>query len=267
MAAGTVTITAYFAASARAASVDVWDRVAQCESNSEWGINTGNGYYGGLQFAATTWQEFGGNQYASTADKASKEQQIEIAERVLAKQGPGAWPVCGVKAGLMKGDSAVFSSEQSLGSLESQASARHSGIFEASHSQASLPVQGGVVSTPYKQAGSWAAGFHTGVDFAVPVGTVVRTVVEGTVVAAGWQGAYGNAVVVYHPDGMYTLYAHLSTVSVSVGQGLTAGQQLGLSGNTGNSTGPHLHFEARTGDSYDAHTDPVAYLHSVGIFL
>ncbi|MFJ9717218.1 transglycosylase family protein [Streptomyces sp. NPDC101213] len=84
------------AGNASAASASEWDAVAQCESGGNWSINTGNGYYGGLQFSASTWAAYGGTQYASTADKASKSQQIQIAEKVLAGQGKGAWPVCGV---------------------------------------------------------------------------------------------------------------------------------------------------------------------------
>lgn len=72
-----------------------WDGVANCESSGNWSINTGNGYYGGLQFSASTWQAYGGGQYASRADLASKDQQIAVAENVLAGQGVGAWPVCG----------------------------------------------------------------------------------------------------------------------------------------------------------------------------
>src|SRR5690606_8568513 len=88
---------------ANAASVDTWDRVAQCESTGNWNINTGNGFYGGLQFTQSTWEAFGGTQYAPRADLATKDQQIAIAEKVLDGQGPGAWPVCSVKAGLTKG--------------------------------------------------------------------------------------------------------------------------------------------------------------------
>ncbi|MFJ4695163.1 transglycosylase family protein [Streptomyces sp. NPDC088766] len=84
------------AGNASAATASEWDAVAQCESGGNWSINTGNGYYGGLQFSASTWAAYGGTQYASTADKASKSQQIQIAEKVLAGQGKGAWPVCGV---------------------------------------------------------------------------------------------------------------------------------------------------------------------------
>ena len=83
------------AGSASAATASEWDAVAQCESGGNWSINTGNGYYGGLQFSASTWAAYGGTQYASQANQATKAQQIEIAEKVLASQGKGAWPVCG----------------------------------------------------------------------------------------------------------------------------------------------------------------------------
>ncbi|MFD7906579.1 transglycosylase family protein [Kitasatospora sp. NPDC059747] len=96
--AGLVTAT-----SASAAPVSTWDAVAQCESGGNWAINTGNGFYGGLQFTSSTWAAFGGTAYASQANQATKAQQISVAEKVLASQGPGAWPVCSVKAGLTKG--------------------------------------------------------------------------------------------------------------------------------------------------------------------
>ncbi|MFE7838987.1 transglycosylase family protein [Streptomyces sp. NPDC057474] len=75
------------------------DRIAKCESGGNWHINTGNGYYGGLQFAAATWRAYGGTAYASTADKASKAQQIAIATKVQRAQGWGAWPTCAGRAG------------------------------------------------------------------------------------------------------------------------------------------------------------------------
>ncbi|CAJ1494267.1 transglycosylase family protein [[Mycobacterium] kokjensenii] len=80
---------------AGAATDDEWDRVARCESGNNWAINTGNGYHGGLQFAPSTWSGHGGGKYAPSAHMASREQQIAIAEKVLATQGRGAWPVCG----------------------------------------------------------------------------------------------------------------------------------------------------------------------------
>lgn len=129
------------------------------------------------------------------------------------------------------------------------------------------PVGGGT-STAYKTAGSmWSSGYHTGVDFSASTGTTVRAVGAGTVVSAGWSGAYGNEVVIRHTDGRYSQYAHLSQLSVSSGQSVTGGQTIGLSGSTGNSTGPHLHFEIRTGPSYGSDIDPLAYLRSKGVSI
>lgn len=79
------------ATGASAASVSTWDAVAQCESGGNWSINTGNGYYGGLQFSQSSWAAAGGTQYAARADLATKAQQIATAEKLLALQGPGAW--------------------------------------------------------------------------------------------------------------------------------------------------------------------------------
>ncbi|MFI7341497.1 peptidoglycan DD-metalloendopeptidase family protein [Streptomyces sp. NPDC050085] len=128
-----------------------------------------------------------------------------------------------------------------------------------------MPVDKGRVSAKYRQPGGWAAGFHTGVDFAVPTGTPVKSVGPGTVVTAGNQGAYGNAVIMKMDDGRFTLYAHLNSLDVKTGQSVGGGHRLGLSGATGNVTGPHLHFEARTRNEYNAHTDPMAYLSSHGV--
>ena len=87
------------APAANAATDATWDRVAQCESTGDWSINTGNGFSGGLQFTPSTWRAFGGGQFAPMAYQASRAQQIVVAERVLAGQGWGAWPVCSRKAG------------------------------------------------------------------------------------------------------------------------------------------------------------------------
>ncbi|MGW4569039.1 transglycosylase family protein, partial [Streptomyces sp. NPDC004561] len=89
------------AATGNAAAADngVWDRIAQCESGGNWHINTGNGYYGGLQFSAGTWRAYGGGAYAPTADQASRGAQIAVASRVQQSQGWGAWPVCSGRAG------------------------------------------------------------------------------------------------------------------------------------------------------------------------
>ncbi|MFD3500173.1 M23 family metallopeptidase [Streptomyces sp. NPDC058676] len=128
------------------------------------------------------------------------------------------------------------------------------------------PISGSYISTGYKAGGGvWSSGSHTGVDFHAASGTSVHAVGSGTVVEAGWGGSYGNNVVIKMNDGTYTQYGHLSSLAVSVGQTVTPGQQIGLSGATGNVTGPHLHFEARTTPEYGSDMDPVAYLRSHGV--
>ncbi|MFD6937504.1 M23 family metallopeptidase [Streptomyces goshikiensis] len=128
------------------------------------------------------------------------------------------------------------------------------------------PVEDSYVSTQWHAGGGmWSSGSHTGIDFHAATGTTVHAVGAGTVVESGNGGAYGNNVVIKHNDGTYTQYGHMSSLSVSVGQEVTAGQQIGLSGSTGNSSGPHLHFEARTGPQYGSDIDPVSYLRSHGV--
>ena len=101
----------------------VWDRVAACESGGRWNINTGNGYYGGLQFSAGTWRAYGGQAYASRADQASKAEQIAIARRTLAGQGPGAWGRCASRAGLDHHNGGAHGGASSGGSAISSAQA------------------------------------------------------------------------------------------------------------------------------------------------
>ncbi|MEV7675275.1 peptidoglycan DD-metalloendopeptidase family protein [Streptomyces sp. NPDC088752] len=129
-----------------------------------------------------------------------------------------------------------------------------------------LPVSGSYVSTGYQTGGSlWSSGSHSGVDFHAAYGSRVVSVGSGTVVEAGWGGAYGNNIVIRMHDGTYTQYGHLSSIGVYVGQTVEPGQQIGISGSTGNSTGPHLHFEARTSAEYGSDIDPVAYLRARGV--
>ncbi|MEU1008554.1 LysM peptidoglycan-binding domain-containing M23 family metallopeptidase [Streptomyces sp. NPDC005890] len=146
------------------------------------------------------------------------------------------------------------------------ARAAGSGTAQTASAGYTLPVAGATIGTGYHVAGSmWSSGYHTGVDFVVPTGTPLKAVAAGTVVSAGWGGAYGNQVVLKLNDGHYAQYAHLSQLSVSAGQTVTAGQQVGLSGATGNVTGPHLHFEIRTTPDYGSDLDPVAYLRAHGV--
>ncbi|MFD4900967.1 peptidoglycan DD-metalloendopeptidase family protein [Streptomyces sp. NPDC058411] len=143
-----------------------------------------------------------------------------------------------------------------------------SGASESTGSGWAAPVENPNVTTQYRASGaSWSSGYHTGSDFQAASGTSVRSIGPGTVVSAGWSGSYGNEVVIQHEDGMYSQYAHLSSLEVSAGQTVTGGQQIGLSGTTGNSTGPHLHFEVRTGPSYGSDVDPIAYLRSHGVSI
>ena len=108
------------------------------------------------------------------------------------------------------------------------------------------PISGGSVSSGFgsrSSPGGIGSRNHQGVDFAIPVGSTVMASSGGTVAQAGWSGGYGYMVLITHPDGSQTRYAHLSKVLVSAGQSVSQGQKIALSGNTGISTGPHLHFE------------------------
>jgi murein DD-endopeptidase MepM/ murein hydrolase activator NlpD len=128
---------------------------------------------------------------------------------------------------------------------------------------APVPVLHGVVEPPVPEAPAvvWPSDgpvtsefgprwgrLHNGFDIGVPIGAPVVSMSAGTVVEAGWQGGYGQTVVVDHGGGLTTLYAHLSVLEVATGAWVEAGSQIALSGNTGRSTGPHLHFETRVDD-------------------
>ncbi|GAA3919757.1 transglycosylase family protein [Actinoplanes auranticolor] len=120
-AAGTVALLGPASPATAQSSVN-WDAIAQCESGGNWSINTGNGYYGGLQFSRSTWKAYGGGKYAGTANKASRAEQIRIAEKVLDGQGIGAWPTCGKKAGSTKSYKAKNTGGSSSGAKKSTAS-------------------------------------------------------------------------------------------------------------------------------------------------
>ncbi|SFS81814.1 transglycosylase family protein [Saccharopolyspora flava] len=127
---------------ANAASESTWDAVAQCESGGDWSINTGNGYYGGLQFNQSTWQAYGGSSYGSNAAQASKAQQIAVAERVLQAQGPGAWPVCSKKAGLTAGGSAEHQDVASSGGSSQKSTEKKSTTKKKSTVKKTVQVEG-----------------------------------------------------------------------------------------------------------------------------
>ncbi|MFJ8786367.1 transglycosylase family protein [Streptomyces sp. NPDC102476] len=150
------------ATGASAATGTTWDQVAECESGSSWSANDGNGYYGGLQMSQENWEKYGGLEYAKTADLASRNQQIAVAEKLLADQGIAAWPTCGLLNGLSKDsssadvDTGVGSATPSAsGSSESSGSSGSSGSSNSSGSEESSGLLGaldGSSATPSPSA-------------------------------------------------------------------------------------------------------------------
>jgi murein DD-endopeptidase MepM/ murein hydrolase activator NlpD len=126
------------------------------------------------------------------------------------------------------------------------------------------------LSAPFGNSGDRWSHKHSGQDFAVPTGTPVNAVFNGTVVKAGPNGggdgsAYGNAIVIKHPNGAHSQYAHMSKLDVTPGQQVKKGQKIGLSGNSGNSSGPHLHFEIRKTADYGTGEEPLQILRQHGV--
>lgn len=199
------------AGNASAATASEWDAVAQCESGGNWSINTGNGYYGGLQFSASTWAGYGGTQYASTADQASKAQQIEIAEKVLAGQGKGAWPVCGTGlsgaayTGGGSGESQDSGSASSEGS-QSQSSgstADRSAEQKASRSEerpaAEKPAEKKTVTTPTGEKVEKGDG-----EYKVVKGDTLSSIAQEHDVKGGWAKLFKlNDDIVNEADLIY----------------------------------------------------------------
>jgi peptidoglycan hydrolase-like protein with peptidoglycan-binding domain len=140
--ASIATVGAGIATASSSQAGTVWDRVAQCESGGNWSINTGNGYYGGLQFSYSTWQAFGGQRYAVTADRATKAQQISVAKKVLQVQGPGAWPHCSRVAGLTRASGGAVNPGSTAGVASRSTSRAAIRPAVARHSAAPLVVDG-----------------------------------------------------------------------------------------------------------------------------
>jgi murein DD-endopeptidase MepM/ murein hydrolase activator NlpD len=131
--------------------------------------------------------------------------------------------------------------------------------------QYTLPTSSYTITSTFGQAGSlWSSGYHTGLDFAAPTGTLIKAVHTGTITQAGWDGSYGYKTVLTLDDGTEIWYAHQSSISVSVGQKVNTGDVIGRVGATGNVTGAHLHLEVHTGGS-DSGIDPMAWLRSKGL--
>jgi resuscitation-promoting factor RpfA len=186
------------ATGASAASVATWDAVAQCESGGNWSINTGNGYYGGLQFSASTWAGYGGTQYASQANQATKAQQIEIAEKVLASQGKGAWPVCG--KGLSGASSSGSSSSSDSGSSASgSTTTRSTEQQSASRSTERPAAKSKTVTTPTGKKVKKGDG-----EYKVVKGDTLSSIAEKHKVKGGWQKLFKlNKDIVADADFIY----------------------------------------------------------------
>lgn len=175
------------AGSASAATASEWDAVAQCESGGDWSINTGNGYYGGLQFAASTWAGYGGTKYAATADQATKAQQIEIAEKVLASQGKGAWPVCGtgLSSASYDGAAASDSGSSNSNSGSNSGSSQESTQESTQETRASRSSERATVETPTGKKVKKGDG-----EYKVVSGDTLSGIAEEKNVEGGWEKLY-----------------------------------------------------------------------------
>ncbi|GLW59232.1 transglycosylase family protein [Kitasatospora phosalacinea] len=253
-----LTIPCLTTGTASAATVATWDKVAQCESSGNWSINTGNGFYGGLQFTSSTWAAFGGTAYASRADLATKDQQIAVAEKVLAVQGPGAWPVCSVQAGLTKGgaapqvdtsgsssSSSSSSSSQSQTQSQSQSqsqpqsqSGSSKGQSQRSWSQGKSQSQAQAQAQPRAEQSAPAADSQSAGTYTVAAGDWLSAIAQSQHVDGGWQKLYdlNRSVLTEGPDMIYP------------------GQQLSLGG--GSSTAQQ---SAPAAKSSSSHQDSSSY--------
>jgi LysM repeat protein len=196
---------------AGAATVSTWDRVAQCESGGRWSVNTGNGFYGGLQFTRSTWAAYGGGKYAPTADQATKGQQISVAEKVLAAQGPGAWPVCSVKAGLSAGGAAAQVSTHSGGSTTHRSSgssthhSRHRSAGSAGRAPSSDSATASHSSRTVEQSSSSSTHAVGHGGYTVRSGDTLSGIAASAHASGGWQHLYqeNRATVGADPNVIY----------------------------------------------------------------
>jgi nucleoid-associated protein YgaU len=201
VAGAAVVLPAVMAGTASAASVSTWDKVAACESGGNWSINTGNGYYGGLQFSTSSWLGAGGGQYASRADLATKGQQIAVAEKLLASQGPGAWPVCGPRAGLSAGGAAAAVDTSGGSSSSSSASSTtvkqtqtqpKQQTQQAPKQQAQKPQtwQAPKQNAQPAPAPAAAQAQPTGETYVIKSGDTLSQIAVSHQVAGGWQSLF-----------------------------------------------------------------------------
>ena len=203
-----------FAAPAAAAPDSTWDSVAQCESSGNWSINTGNGYYGGLQFSQSTWEAFGGTQYAPRADLATKDQQIAIAEKTLAGQGWGAW-ACASMVGasgspqqrdVSSSDNGSSSNnDQSSNNNDQSSSNDQSSNDESSSDQSSSDEQSNdQQSAPAETASYSAPQSAKDGNYKVVAGDTLSKIAAKHHVKGGWQSLYkANQDVISDADLIY----------------------------------------------------------------
>ncbi|MFF4140632.1 transglycosylase family protein [Streptomyces sp. NPDC001698] len=191
---------------ASAATASEWDAVAQCESGGNWSINTGNGFYGGLQFTNSTWAGYGGTAYASRADLASQSQQIAVAEKVLAGQGKGAWPVCGkgLSGAAYTGSAPASSSSSSSSSSASSGSSAKSTTTRSTEQQAAnrsatRPAPSKTVTTPTGEKVKKGDG-----EYKVVSGDTLSSIAAEHGVQGGWKKLFElNKDIVDNADLIY----------------------------------------------------------------
>ncbi|MER6265197.1 transglycosylase family protein [Streptomyces sp. NPDC014846] len=169
------------AGNASAATASQWDAVAQCESGGNWSINTGNGYFGGLQFSASTWAAYGGTAYAPQANQAGKAQQIAVAEKVLAAQGKGAWPVCGTGLSSTPYNGSTGSTSTG-GSSSKPATTTRSTDTQAASRSAERPAASKTVTTPTGKKVKKGDG-----EYKVVKGDTLSTIATKHHVQGGWK--------------------------------------------------------------------------------
>ncbi|WP_138416079.1 transglycosylase family protein [Sinomonas gamaensis] len=176
------------APAANAASTSTWDAIAQCESGGNWAINTGNGYYGGLQFTLSTWQAYGGT---GMPNQASKDTQIAVAERVLASQGWGAWPACSAKLGL--------SGKAGASPTPVQVAPAQAAPVQKAPAPKAAPVQ----QAPVQQAAPRHASQVpvTGQTYTIKSGDTLSAIAQQLGIKGGWQLlADANASTIANPN-------------------------------------------------------------------
>ena len=182
-------------AGANAAPGDTWDALAQCESGGNWGINTGNGYSGGLQFTPSTWAAYGGT---GSPQNASREQQIAVAERVQAGQGWGAWPSCAAQLGLSGGGGATYSAAAVPGAPAP--------VAEQSIPAQQVPVtQVPVAQPPVEPAPVAVQIALSGKIYTIKSGDTLSTIADKLGIKGGWETLYlANTDTVSNPNLIFT---------------------------------------------------------------